>query len=126
MPKTRVVLYRENKTSVPVLDWLKELIPKAQLKCLASLEQLTERGHELRRPQADYLRDGIYELRIGLQGINYRMLYFFHGRSAAVVAHGLVKERQVPPKDIETAISRKQLFEADPKAHTYSLELETL
>ena len=41
------------------------------------------------------LRDGIYELRIGLQGLNYRILYFFHGKEAAVVSHGLIKERRV-------------------------------
>jgi hypothetical protein len=76
-------------------------------------------GHELRRPEADYLRDGIYELRVGLQGTNYRMLYFFHGRVAAVLAHGLVKEREVPPREIEEAIRRKWKFESTPERHTY-------
>ena len=69
--------------------------------------------HELRRPEADYLRDDIYELRVGLQGMNYRMLYFFHGRVAAVLVHSLVKEREVPPRDIEEAIRRKRKFELD-------------
>ena len=76
-------------------------------------------GHELRRPEADYLRDGIYELRVGLQGVNYRMLYFFHARVAAVLTHGLVKERAVPPREIEEAIRRKRKFESDPERHTY-------
>ena len=76
-------------------------------------------GHELRRPEADYLRDGIYELRVGLRGINYRMLYFFHGKVAAVLAHGLVKEREVPPREVEEAIRRKRKFELDPGRHTY-------
>ena len=56
---------------------------------------------------------------IGLGGMNYRMLYFFHGRVAAVLAHGLVKEREVPPREIEEAIRRKRKFELDPKRHTY-------
>ena len=47
------------------------------------------------------------------------MLYFFHGRVAAVLAHGLVKEREVPPHEIEEAIRRKQKFELDPEQHTY-------
>lgn len=76
-------------------------------------------GHELRRPEADLLREGIYELRVGLQHVNYRMVYFFHGRMVAVVSHGLVKEAEVPPKEIEIAIERKRKFEKDPKAHTY-------
>ena len=33
------------------------------------MERLAEFGHELRRPEADLLRDKIYELRIALQGI---------------------------------------------------------
>jgi hypothetical protein len=50
---------------------------------------------------------------------NYRMLYFFHGRIAAVLAHGLVKESEVPQRDIELAIRRKLNFELDPDRHTY-------
>ena len=33
--------------------------------------------------------------------MNYRILYFFHGRVAAVLAHGLVKKNEVPMRDIE-------------------------
>ena len=86
------------------------------------IERLADLGHELRRPEADLLRDKIYELRIGLQGQNYRILYFFHGAAATVLAHGLVKERAVPPADIERAIERRHRFEADPDAHTYAGE----
>jgi hypothetical protein len=39
---------------------------------------------ELRRPEADYLQDGIYELRVGFQHVNYRMLYFFYKNIAVV------------------------------------------
>ena len=51
--------------------------------------------------------------------MNYRMLYFFHGRTAAVVSHGLVKEAEVPPKEIDKAIERKRKFEKNPKGHTH-------
>jgi phage-related protein len=76
-------------------------------------------GYELRRPEADMLRDGIYELRVGLRGANYRMLYFFAGRNAVVVSHGLTKESRVPPDEIERAIDRMRSYLADPSAHTY-------
>lgn len=65
------------------------------------------------------MRDDIYELRVAHQGINYRMLYFFHGKAATVVSHGLVKERRVPPKEIDKATKRKKKFEADPQKHTH-------
>ena len=86
------------------------------------LERLAERGHGLRRPEADYLRDSIYELRIGLSGINYRILYFFSGNTAAILSHGIIKERIVPPKEIDLAIKRKKQFEKDADQHTYQEE----
>jgi phage-related protein len=119
MPKIAVVFYQEDAETVPVLDWLDRLPARAQDKCRVRIERLREMGHELRRPEADYLQDGIYELRVGLRRINYRMLYFFHRKIAAVLAHGLVKEREVPPRDIEEAIRRKRKFELDPARHTY-------
>jgi len=112
----------DEEGNVPVLEWLDTLPLKIQDKCVVKIERLRELGHELRRPEADLLRSGIYELRIGREGMNYRILYFFHGRTAAVLAHGLVKEREVPTKEIEKALERKRLFELDPYAHTYREE----
>lgn len=122
MPATNVIFYREDDDSVPILDWLDAIPAKAQVKCLARLKRLEDLGHELRRPEADLLRDGIYELRVGLQGIHYRMLYFFHGKNVAVVSQGLTKERRVPPREIDAAISRMKKFEADPERHTFQPE----
>jgi phage-related protein len=122
LPRTRVVFYKEESGNAPVLDWLDSLPPKIQDKCVLRIERLRELGHELRRPEADLLRNGIHELRIGRQGMNYRILYFFYGQTAAVLAHGLVKEREVPSKDIELALQRKGLFEKGLAAHTYREE----
>jgi phage-related protein len=112
-------LYQEDDGSCPFLDWFAGLAAKAQDKCFLRLERLREMGHELRRPEADFLRDGIYELRISFHGSQYRILYFFHANIAAVVSHGLVKERVVPSKDIERAIERKNRFVANPVKHTH-------
>jgi len=73
----------------------------------------------LRRPEADFLRDGVYELRVNQRRVHHRVLYFFHGAIAAVVSHGLVKERVVPPKEIDRATERKKRYEANPGRHTY-------
>ena len=67
MPRISVVFYQEDTQTVPVLDWLDRLPAKAQDKCRVRFERLRDLGHELRRPEADYLRDGTYELRVGLQ-----------------------------------------------------------
>jgi putative component of toxin-antitoxin plasmid stabilization module len=119
LPATTVLFFQEvpGKTP-PLLDWLDRLPEKAQQKCLARLERLEDLGHE-RRPDADYLRDGIYELRASYQGVHYRMLYFFHGRIAVVISHGITKEREVPPTEIRRAVRAKEVFEANPAAHTF-------
>lgn len=120
MAKTKVVFYKEkDETTAPVLEWLDTIPLKARLKCLTRIERLIEEGHLLRRPEADLLRDKIYELRASLQGIHYRILYFFHGNTAAILSHGIVKEDSVPNIEIERAIQRRKNFDKDPKSHTY-------
>jgi len=118
MSRVAVVIYRETDGSVPFLDWFKKLSEKAQDKCRVRLERLAALGHELRRPEADFLRDGIYELRVRLRTTNYRMLYFFHGRTAAVLSQGVIKEDQVPAYEIDRALARKAQFTAHPLRHT--------
>ncbi len=122
MPKTKIVFYQEADGACPVLTWLREIPPKARVKCRVKMERLAEMGHELRRPEADLLRDKIYELRATLQGVHYRLLYFFHGNTMAVLASGIVKEDRAPPVEIERALVRKQRFELNPTKHTYAGE----
>jgi phage-related protein len=119
MPRTRVIFYREDDGSVPTLDWLDKLPERVRRRCIVRIERLRELGHELRRPEADLLRDEIHELRVGVAGRNYRMLYFFHGNIAAVVSHGIEKERQVSPPEIDRAIHRRRKFTLNPAAHTF-------
>ena len=64
MPETTVVFYADDDGSAPLLTWLDQQQRKVQDKCLVNIERLAELGHELRRPEADFLRDGIYELRV--------------------------------------------------------------
>ena len=47
------------------------------------------------------------------------MLYFFHQDTAVVLSHGLVKERRVPPKEINRAVEHRAKFEQDPEQHTH-------
>jgi phage-related protein len=118
VPQTEVIFYKEDD-KVPVREWLRSLPAKVGRKCLLYLDMLEQQGHELRRPIADSLRDGIYELRPSFQGVHYRILYFFAGRNVVVVSHGILKEAEVPATEINRAVQRKQFFEADPEAHSY-------
>ncbi len=112
MPRTEVFFFRKADKSVPLLDWPNDLPVKVRAKCIERIDRLGELGHELRRPEADLLRDGISELRASYQGVHYRMLYFFAGKSVVVVSHGVTKEREVPAKEMELAVRRKRQVEA--------------
>ncbi|MFM9996622.1 MAG: type II toxin-antitoxin system RelE/ParE family toxin [Phycisphaerales bacterium] len=125
MPKTTVLFFQDVDGRSPVVAWLEELRRldvQAYTKCAALIERLMEVGYELRRPTADLLRDGIYELRARKGRVNYRLLYFFHGRNVAIVAHGLTKEDVVPRAEIERALARKRIYERNPDVHTYGRE----
>ncbi|HEY3762069.1 MAG TPA: type II toxin-antitoxin system RelE/ParE family toxin [Verrucomicrobiae bacterium] len=125
MPRINVAFYQEADGQAPVLNWLRDLMKtneKAWAHCRARIEMLAQLGHELRRPSADYLRDGIYELRAKQGHVQYRILYFFHERQVAILAHSLTKEAAIPIAEIERAIKRKKLFESNPDKHTYETE----
>ena len=123
MPRTKVLFYQEREDDSPIVEWLRKIRkkdPKGFLNCLAKVEQLQTFGYELRRPSADYLKDGIYELRAKHRNIQYRLLYFYHGENIAVIDHGIIKEQStVPPKEIERALNRKKKFEQNPTQHTF-------
>jgi len=118
MPQVEVVLFAEDDGTAPLLEWLDEQPEKVQDRCVERIDRLAELGHEMRRPLAAYLRDGIHELRVQRTHVNYRMLYFFHG-GTAVISHGLIKEREVPGGEIELALRRKEQFESHPHGHTF-------
>lgn len=121
MPRTEVVFFCHSDGSCPFLHWLDLLSEDVQNKCMVRIERLAERGYELRRPEADLLRDGIYELRASREGIHYRILYFFH-KQRAVIWNGIVKESKVPEVHIVRALKAKQLFEQDATKHTFTVE----
>lgn len=119
VPRVEVVIYREDDGSVPLADWLGGLPAEARDRCLARLLLLEEHGRDLRRPHCENLGDGIYELRVRFYRVNYRMLYFFRGRTAAVVSHGFAKEGKIPRKQVAEAAERRTKFERDPDTHTF-------
>lgn len=123
MSKTTVVFFMYEDGSVPYKIWLDEIVNKrdrrAAIKCSVRLELLRDYSNMLRRPYSDYLRDGIYELRLEYGGVNYRILYFFHSNEIIIVTHGITKESKVPQKEIDIAVERKNLFESDSERYRY-------
>lgn len=125
MPQTQVLFFQEASGTSLVHDWLRELRqrePKVFAKLVVRIRRLAEMGYELRRPEADTLRDGVYELRVRWKSVNYRILYFFHGQGVAVLTHGFTKERQVPDVEIDRALKMRDAFVQDAEAHTFYQE----
>lgn len=127
MPQTTIHFFKDRDGSIPCLEWLAELEQrqrKAFEKCLFLLDLLRQHGHELRRPQADLLRDGVHELRTRVGRVNYRLLYGFVGKDLALVSHGMTKEANVSDTEIDRAASRMALYRQDPKRFSAEEELE--
>lgn len=122
MPRIEVLIYQDDDGTVPLMEWLDGLEDEPRNRCLARLALLAEHGSELRRPHAENIGNGLYELRVKFHHINLRMLYFFHGRTAAVVSHGFAKERKIPPAEIKKALERLQEFRQAPRRHTFTPE----
>ncbi len=118
MPETEVLIFADDDGTAPLLEWMEQLQVKVRDKCIVRIERLSELGHELRRPESDLLRDGIYELRVGYGNVNYRVLYFFH-EGRAILSHGCTKEGTVPDSEINRAVRNKTLFASNPERHTY-------
>jgi len=115
----RVNLYQEEDGSVPLMDWLDGLDAKVQDKCIDKIERLTEYGNKLRRPNCDYLEEGIWELRLQHLNVQYRILYFYHKKKTIVLLQGLVKKRKIPRKELKRAIENRNKYIHDPQKHTY-------
>jgi len=123
MPRTNTVIYQEKNGQVPLLEWLDTLPSNGQDKCIAIIEQLEEKGHELRRPYCDLLERGIYELRARYGNVHYRILYAFVGKNIVLLSHGCFKKRKVPYREVNRAIRNRNCYAQDPKAHTCLGEL---
>ena len=104
------VLFYHEKSSFPVQEYIKSLDEVQQNKVFAALKRLEEEGYHLRRPLADSLgaKTGLYELRPG----RHRILYSFHERKYIVLLHAFLKKTdEIPEKDIELALVRREMCE---------------
>lgn len=103
-----IYFYVDQHGRIPVKDFINALSQKEQAKVIAYLDELMVQGHNMRRPMADYLRDGIYELRPKRD----RIFYFFYMRDKVVLVHAMRKlVLKVPEADLALCIKRKEMVE---------------
>ena len=104
----RLEFYRTTRGDEPALDYIRAQVKAHKAKIGRALLYLTDLGHLARRPMADYLGNGLYELRIPVDGHQHRLLYFFHERTVIIVTSAILKnEEKVPPKELMRAWRRR-------------------
>ena len=85
---------------------------KLREKTLRSLALLQELGPQLRGEEAEYIRDGLFELRTQFGSDITRIFYFFFVGRKTVVTSGFIKKSQkTPRREIERALRCKRDWE---------------
>lgn len=106
----RLIFFRGGRGDEPAREFLRELPKAARIEAGAALTDLERMGPALRRPDADFLAEGIYELRFRAARVEYRILYFFAG-DRVILAHGFVKKSAaVPKRQLEKALTRREIW----------------
>ncbi len=121
LSKMKIYIYKTERGKVPLIKWLKRQNRRVQDKAFALIERLEEKGNKLGMPHTKVLRDGIWELRINVNNVPYRILYSFVGSGLVLLTNGLQKEDKVPYDEIEKAIGYKKAFLLNPDIHTHEM-----
>jgi hypothetical protein len=109
--KWHILFCDETVQGCPVSEFIDACPAKHQIKILRFLALLESQGPTLPRPYADFLMDGIHELRIKLSGDQLRLLYFFCFRKFIVLYHAFIKTTdRVPEQAIRTVIDYRNTF----------------
>lgn len=86
-------------------DFRSEIGLKAETRVLWKLRRLRDEGNRLRNDSKP-LADGIFELTVAFNKMEYRLAYAFVGGAAVILHCFIKKKRKTPAKDIETATRR--------------------
>lgn len=103
-----ICYFVDERGQKPVKEFIDSLSCKEQAKVMAYLVELRQQGHNLRRPMADYIGDGVYELRPK----DNRIFYFFFHKDNVVLLHALRKKTdKIPKGDLALCFKRKSQVE---------------
>jgi len=107
-----IYYFVDERGNCPVKEFIGALPLNDRAKVFAYIGELKKQGNNLRRPLADYLGNGIYELRPKAN----RVFYFFFHKDNAVLVHAIRKKTdKIPAKDFELCIKRKAIVEGSEK-----------
>lgn len=102
-----ILLYETQTGNKPVLNYIQELSPKAQVKVLYLIELLATYGNNLREPHSKYLKDNLFELRAKTANRAERVIYCFIDGKNCILLHGFTKKtNKTPEKELSIALER--------------------
>ena len=109
----RLIFYRNISGKCLIEDFIEGLPDEDAKEVVASIAALRELGNKARRPLADYVENGIYELRARRLKKRFRVLYTFAGKRTILLLTGFVKKtKAVPAKEIKKAkVLKKEYLE---------------
>ncbi|MCX7045572.1 MAG: type II toxin-antitoxin system RelE/ParE family toxin [Candidatus Sumerlaeota bacterium] len=121
LQRRRSCFFRDHRGQSPVIEWLRESDDVTQAKAGQRFRSLASEGHALNRPLAEHVEGDIYALRIKSSSKRqFRIFYFFHHRTMAILTHGFLKASdKIPPSEIARAKRYRELFVSDPDRYTY-------
>ncbi|MDP8230053.1 MAG: type II toxin-antitoxin system RelE/ParE family toxin [Candidatus Gorgyraea atricola] len=109
---SNIYYFLDERGNSPVKEFITSLPVKERAKVFAYFHELMRQGYNLRRPMADYLGYGIYELRPK----NNRIFYFFFLKDVAVFLHAIKKKTyKIPESDLNICIKRKLQVEKNKR-----------
>jgi len=100
--------YQASNGKCPTQEFLDDLKKRKELPhAIRLINLLAEHGNNLKRPYVEHLGGGIYELRIRVKRQQIRILYFYFYQERIIFSHGIRKEDDVPPSEIDKAQKNK-------------------
>ncbi len=111
--------YYKEKERFPVLEFMKQLSPKAMAKLLRNIDLLENNGFHLGFPFISRITgtDDLWELRIKHIQSNYRVIFFHYRQGLFVLLHAFVKKTaKIPEREIEIALNRLNRYKERRKS----------
>lgn len=96
--------------------WMSDLSAHDFASVLPHIERLAERGNQLRMPSSRALGDGLFELRLDVLRVAWRITYFFAAGRRMVLLTVFHKQRQNERAEVQRA--RRTMTRCITEEHT--------
>ena len=88
----KAIYYEDARGRKQVKEFINEFDDKTKGKILTGIEYLADHWYEIRRPYADKIERGLYELRVDFAWNSVRIIYAYMFKDYIVLLHGFKKK----------------------------------